>query len=255
MKKTLTNLIVTAAFIIISAVVMAQGGEAPYVGSAHDYSVTPGNGSNGLSWQVDGAETGTGFMINSGQTESTVNITWMQAGTYMLTVTETDANSCSTTKQLEVNVSSAFEVSITGPEMACNSAADTANAANNITSVDYVIKMTTGVSTWSPNWEVAFTVSGGTGSPSIEDVNVSGVSLTDTGGGSYSLTGLSSTSGNGTVTVTVDVAGDAFSLLTSVFTITSAKELQYNTTDTDGGDWGATATINPIPNTSAIQTD
>jgi hypothetical protein len=255
MKKTLQNLIAITALMLISSIAMAQGGTDPYVGSAHDYTVVPGNASNDLSWTVNGATSGTGFIINSGGTASTVNIYWTAPGTYTLRLLETDANLCSTEKQMTITVSSQLEVSTSDPTKVCNSAVDTTTPSLNVTSIDFVVSMATGVSAWSPNWEITFTVAGGTGSPTIGSVTSTDGTLTDNGGGSYTLTAISSTSGAGSATISVDVAGNAFSDLTAVLTITAAKELQYSTTDTDSGDWGATQSINPIPNTSAITTD
>ncbi len=252
MKKTFTYLIAAVAFMLISTGAMAQGGESPYVGSTHDYTVTPGNLANGLAWTVS---PGTGYTVISGATSATIRITWTAAGIYTLTLTETDGNSCSTVKELTVTVSSSFEVSTSDPAVVCNTANDTVTPANNITIVDFVVDMTTGVTTWSPNWEVTFTLAAGTGSPTIGTVTSADGTVNDNGGGSYTLSPISSASGTGSATISVQVIGDAFTAMTAVLTITAAKELDYNTTDSDSGDWGATATINPIPNTSAISTD
>ena len=252
MKKTFTYLIAAVAFMLISVGTMAQGGANPYVGSAHDYTVTPGNVVNGLAWTVSPA---TGFTINSGQTASTVNITWTAAGTYTLTLTETDGNSCSTVKELTITVTSSFEVSTSSSTLICNAAIDTVTPANNITSVDFVVDMATGVSGWNPNWEITFTIATGIGSPTIGTVTSTDGTMTDNGGGSYTLGPIVSASGVGSATIAVQVIGDAFTAMTAILTITAAEELDYNTPDTDSGDWGATATINPIPKTSDISTD
>lgn len=256
MKKTLTYLIAVTVLVLTGVGAMAQGGQNPYVGSTHDYTVAPGNASNDLDWLVDGTQTGSGFLINSGQDGATVNITWREAGTYVLTFTETDANLCSTTKQMTVTVTSSFEVSTSDPAAVCNAATDTTNSSLNVTSVVFIVNMNTGVTAWNPEWEIKFSLTNG-GGVSIGTLTASDGNLSGSGTGPYTLTNISSpnSDGTGATSITVPIYGDAFTLLNPTLTITEATELDYSTTDSDSGDWGATGTINPIPNTSAISTD
>jgi len=113
--------------------------------------------------------------------------------------------------------------------------------------------MTTSRTDWSPTWEITFTLTPSSGS-SIASVAASAGTLT-LNTGTYTLTGLTSSSGDGTVNITMDVTEDAFTTQTTALAITSATALDYNLSDIDNGDWVATQTVNAIPNTSNITTD
>jgi hypothetical protein len=255
MKKITNYLIAIAAFLLLSFGAKAQGGLSPYVGSAHNYTVTPESTTNTLLWSVVEA---TGYTINSQSvvtTTSVANITWTAAGTYKLRFTETNTTTlCATTKEVTVTVSNAFDVSTSSPTADCNAADGQINysGTNATTSVTIPVSMVTGVSTFNPDWEIQFTLTPGTGA-TISNVNKSSGTLSGTG--PYTLTGLTSASGAGSVNITFDVTGNIYTQLDVDFDITSAKELTYNTTDKDNDDWAATQTINAIPNTSTITTD
>ncbi len=253
MKKTLTYLLTAVAFILISNVAMAQGGLTPLVGSTHDYTVTADDATNNtLAWSVVEAA---GYTINSGAATETVNITWTATGTYHVQFSETDATTgCITTKQATVVVSAnTFDVSTSNPAATCNAKDGTVNPTGDATtSISFTVNMTTANAGWNPNWEIDFTLTPGAGA-SIASIAASGGTLTGTG--PYNLTALTSSGGNGTVNITMDVTGDAFTAQSVALAITAAKELSYNTPDVDSDDWNATQTINALPSTSDITTD
>jgi hypothetical protein len=121
------------------------------------------------------------------------------------------------------------------------------------TAISYTINMATANSSWSPNWEFTFTLTPSSG-VTVANVKAGSTTLTPVTG-TYTASGITSTSGNGTVNITMDVTGNIYTLNTVALTITSAKESQYSTPDSDSTDWTATQTINAVPNTSSISTD
>lgn len=256
MKKTLTYLMTAVAFMLVSTVAMAQGGLTPLVGSTHDYTVTAdGAANNTLAWSVVEGSDGTEYDIISGAATQSVKITWNTAGTYHLHFSETDATTgCITTKEATVIVSAnTFDVSTTNPSATCNAKDGTVNPTGDATtSITFTVDMTTSNTSWSPNWEIDFTFTPA-GTATIASVAASGGTLSGTG--PYHLTALTSTNGDGTVDITMDVTGDAFTAQSVALAITAAKELDYNTPDVDTNDWDATQTINALPNTSNITTD
>lgn len=262
MKKILTYLIAIAALLVVCVNAKAQNGSSPWEGSIHGYKVIAGDAGNDFQWEVVGGTVNVDYMVNSANmTSDSINITWLTdaENPYTLRFTETDKTTlqCATVKELTINVQpNNFEVSTSDPASQCNSAIDTTNAGSNTTDVTFVVDMTTDEATWNPNWEIKFTLTMG-GGVSIGTVTATDGSLTGTGTGPYTLTNISApnSDGTGSTSITVPLNGDAFTTLNPVFTITSAKELVYNTPDTDSGAWGATATVSAIPKTSAIITD
>jgi hypothetical protein len=259
MKKTFTYLIAAIAFVLVSTSSMAQGGLTPVVGSAHEYTITPESTLNTIAWSVIEGTATTDYTINSQSivtTTSVANITWQVAGAYTLQFSETSTTTgCITLKQVEVIVAdNTFDVSISNPTATCNASDGTVNPSGDATtSITFEIEMTTSRTDWSPNWEITFTLTPSTGS-SVASVAATAGTLTESGG-TYTLTGVTSTSGEGTVNITMDVTEDAFTLQTTALSITSATELDYNLSDIDSNDWLVTQTINAIPNTSTITTD
>lgn len=257
MKKTFTYLISAITFVLFSTSVMAQDGETPILGSTHNYTITPGSVSNALAWSVVQGTDGTEYDINSqttGTTTSVANITWNTAGTYTLQFSETSGPGCITLKQLTVTVAAnTFDVSISDPTATCNAKDGSVNPSGDATtSITFKIDMTTSRADWSPNWAITFTLTPSTGS-SIATVAASAGTLTGTG--PYTLTGVSSTSGDGTVNITMNVIEDAFTVQTTALAITSATELDFNLSDIDTNDWLGTQTVNALPSTSNITTD
>lgn len=253
MKKIAFYLIFALSLMVTSHSAVAQTGLTPLVGSTHNYSVTPADAGNTLLWSISESS---GYTINSGANADIVNITWNAAGAYTLVFTETDATtSCSTTQQITINVGgNTFDVSTSNPAAMCNSASGVVNYSGTeaTTSVSFVVDMASGASDWNPDWEFAFELTPGA-EATISNVTASAGDLS--GSGPYTLTNLSSTGGTGSVTITMDVAGDINTILTAGMAITSAMELEYNTPDIDDDDWNATQTINSIPATSPISAD
>jgi len=249
MKKSILYLIALVAIMFTSMGVKAQGGLTPLVGSTHTYTVTA---TGTKAWTVSPAS---GYTINSGAATSSVNITWTATGTYTLTFTETNASNCSTVKTATIQVGlNTFDVSTASPTATCNAADGQANysVSTATTAITFTVDMTTGNSSWSPNWQFVFTLTPSSGA-TIAGVAASAGTLS--GSGPYTLTAIPSTSGAKTVTITMNVTGNIYTMHTVDLAITSAKELTYNTPDKDNNDWTATQTINPVPNTSSISTD
>jgi hypothetical protein len=250
MKKNLTYAIVTVAIMLLSFGAKAQGGLAPFVGSTHVYTVTPGSAGNTKAWTVS---PGTGYSVNSGANTEEVNITWTTAGTYTLTFTETDAVTlCSTVKTATVVVgNNTFDVSVTANAAFCNSlsGAINNNDANATTSISFPVSMVTGISTFNPFWEIKFTLT--YGSATLANVASTAGTLTESAG-TYTVTAIPSATGAGSVNITMDVTGSKIVAQSVLLNITSAKELSFNTSDVDVDDWLATQVINPVPNTSDI---
>ena len=256
MKNFTFTLFAITALITISVGAMAQGGSTPLAGSTHTYTVTPESTSNTITWSV--VEAG-GYIINSqsvATTTSVANITWTTAGSYTLRVTETNTTTgCTTVKSIPITVTAnSFDISTASPTAFCNSADGQVNYSGSTatTSISIPVNMVTGISTFNPNWEFTFLLSPNSGT-TISSVAASSGLLSGTG--TYTVTGLTSASGVGSVNITMNVSGDIFSVRDVVLEITSAKELSYNTNDVDTNDWVATQMVNAIPQTSTILTD
>lgn len=232
----------------------AQGGLAPLTNSSHTYTITPGNASNTLLWSVSGGAAGD-FTINSGANTASTNITWKKAGTYTLQFSETSSTNCITLVQKTVIVTdNTFDVSTPGTLAAtCNANSGVPNApVNAITTVIFAVNMSTGNNAWNPNWEFGFTLTPSAGA-TLSNVKVSSGTLSGTG--PYTVTALPSSSGAGTMTISVDVTGDATVVQTVALAINNAKELQYNTPDSNATNNGATQTINALPATTGFSSN
>jgi hypothetical protein len=255
MKKNLTYLIAIAAIMLLSFGAMAQTGSTPLVGSTHVYTATPESGSNTLAWAVLEGADGTEYNIVSGAATGAVTIKWNTAGTYTVRFTETSTVTlCATVKTISVTVSAnTFDVSASASAAFCNAANGQVNYAGTdaTTAITFKVNMTTGTA-FSPNWEIKFTLTPGTAT--LATVAATDGTLTASAG-VYTLTTIPSTSGTKTINITMDVTGNIYAVQNVLLTITSAKELTYNTPDVDNTDWSATQTINDIPNTSTITTD
>lgn len=252
MKRIFTILILITATVIYSGQANAQDGTNPLVNSSHGYSVVPGDAGNTLQWSVAQGVENTDYEINY-QNGDTINIKWLTAGTDTLIFTETDAvTGCQTIKKLEVIVQpNTFDVTISDSIIACNSADGQVNftGPNTTTSVAFTVDMATGIGTWSPDWEISFTLNSATGA-TISNVAATGGSLSGTG--PYTLTGLTSSGGSGSVDISMDVTGNAFTQQTVEMVIQSATELQYSTPGLGNGNWQSLSVVNAIPQTSDI---
>lgn len=263
MKKALQFLMTAVALLLISVAVTAQGGATPFLNSTHTYTVTMENGANNTAQWVIADDTGTAldpqptFSTNIDGNASTMEITWTSVGLFKVQFSEINqSTACVTVKELDVVVSvNTFDVSAVTPAATCNAADGVVNYAGTdvTTEVSFVVDMETADSEFNPNWEFTFTLTSSTGA-TIDNV-VAGAGTLSEITGTYTLTGLTCASGAGSVTITLDATGELYTAEDVVLTITSAKELTYNTPDVDSDDWAATQTINPIPQTSDITTD
>ena len=264
MKKKLTYLIATVALMILSAAAMAQDGLTPFINSTHTYKVTMEDGSNSASWVI-ADDTGSplspqptfsaSIVVDTAFLVITWDDSWAVPSTeYKVQFTENDGT-CSTVKEVPVIVGdNAFDVSTSNPTATCNAADGQINygSSDATTSITFKVDMSTGNPAFNPDWEIVFTIT-----PSVAATisNVTASSGTLSGSGPYTLTDLTSSTGTGTVDITMDVTGDINTELGVIFTITSAIELDYNTPDVDSDDWSASTVIYAIPATSGISTD
>lgn len=255
MKKTLTFFIAIAALMIISVTTNAQvNGLNPITGATHNYSVSAADATdNTLAWTILEGSDGTEYDINSGASSETVNITWNTAGTYTLQFSEeADGTGCIALRQETIVVDdNTFDVSTSDPVAICNAKDGTVDPTGDATTTTiFTVNMNTSRLDWSPDWEIKFTLTP-SGTSTIGTVTASEGTLSEASG-TYTLTDITSTSGSGLVTISMPVTEGVFTLQTTAFVITSATELDYDTSDIDSVDWTATHTINALPNTSSI---
>lgn len=251
MKKRAIILMLVPMMTLIGVGAFGQGGLTPLVNSTHTYSVTPGNVANTMAWTVTGGVPAD-YVINSGAATATTNIIWKTPGTYTLEFRETSPTSCITLVQNTVVVNNnSFDVSTPATLAAtCNAASGVPNApANPKTTISFTVNMVTGNVAWNPNWEFTFTLTPSVGA-TISNVVASAGTIS--GADPYTVTGATSAAGAGLVTITLDVTGDATIVQTVAFAITAAKELQYQTTESNVANNGSTQTINAIPATSGF---
>ena len=255
MRKTAFYLISLLALVFVSIGASAQGGLTPLVNSSHTYTVTPG-GANTFAWTITGGIPAD-YTFNSALNTASVNITWKTAGSYTLEFRETaTTGSCIALVTKLVTVSgNTFDV-VTPLTLAaiCNEASGVPNYATGTvaTTVQFVVNMAT--ASWNPNWEFNFTLTP-SATATIGTIAASSGTLSGPVAGVYKVTGVSSASGTGTTTITLELTGGVNTVHTVDFTITSAKDLIYNTPSNNVGNKTATQTINAIPATTAISTD
>jgi hypothetical protein len=148
-----------------------------------------------------------------------------------------------------------FEVSAVMPAAICNAADGVADFKEDYvtTEISFFVKMLSGYKDFSPEWEFTFTLSSSSGA-TIDGVTPdSGILFFSDG--VYSLTGLTSTSGEGSVVIIMNVTGDPYDAEDAVLKILSAKELVFFAGDVDLNNGEAVQVINPIPQTSDITTN
>jgi len=255
MKKKLTYLIASIAFLFIAGVASAQGGLTPFTGSTHEYTVTAEDDvNNTLAWSVVEGTSGVDYVISDDDTE-TVTIVWNTAGTYTLQFSETATGTgCITLKEVTVVVSgNTFDVTISDSTIACNAADGIINfSGSDTTSVVSFTVDTVGVD-WDHNWEIQFTLSS---SATISELAASAgdaISGTGTVLDPYVVTNILGTVPS--IDITMKVTGDAFSQQSVAMEIISATELKYDAPALLGENMVSTAYVNAIPNTSGITTD
>jgi hypothetical protein len=194
-----------------------------------------------------------GISGNWAANEVTISGTPTETGTFNYTVELTGG--CGTvTATGTINVNNTFDVFTESPGQICNAADGQINYTETdvATPITFTVDMTTGNTDWSPNWEITFTLTPGPGA-SIGNITTSAGSFTTPG--PYRITNIPSVDGEGSVDITLEVAGDIYSDLTVLFEITTAKELQHDTPDKDNDDRAATQTVLAIPDTGEITTN
>lgn len=263
MKKTFIYLFTTAVLLTISGIVMAQDGETPFLNSTHTYTVTMENGTNNTAnWIIadnsgEALDPQPSIITNVDGNTATMALTWTTVGLFKVQFSEINqSTACVTAKELDVTVSAnTFDVSAVTPAATCNAADGVVNYSNTdaTTEISFVVDMETSDENFNPNWEFTFTLTSTTGA-TVADVSTGSGTLSEDSG-TYTLADLTSVAGTGSVIITLNATGELYTAEDVVLTITSARELTYNTPDVDGDDWLATQAINPIPQTSGISTD
>ncbi|TKG96291.1 hypothetical protein EYV94_03270 [Puteibacter caeruleilacunae] len=263
--KNLLKFTMTLAIMLLGTVVgFAQNtGQAPFVGSTHQYTVTPESTSNTLNWSIapnDGNFSSSNALDGS---NSVLTVTWgagSSGTTYTITFTEEDATSnCIATRTITVTpADNDFDVSVPLVSAICNSATNSSTQGDVTTQIQFTVQMDNESATWNPNWEIEFDLSPNAAASITDLVPSAGTAdwtTTGTPTGPFKLTAIPSSGATTTITLTMQVTGDANTLQEVQLEITSAKELDHNTPDKDEDDWIQTQTINAVPNTSAITTD
>jgi hypothetical protein len=256
MKKATFYLMVLLATMMLSMGVKAQTGLTPLLNSTHTYTVTPGNGGNTFAWSIVEGVSGTDYTL-TGASGLTATVIWKKTGTYTLQFRETAATTgCITLISKSITVS-ANTFDVTTPSTLagiCNAASGVANYSTTsvATTVQFVITMATGVSTFNPNWEFNFTLTPGSGA-TIGTVSTSAGTLSGTG--PYTVTAVPSSGGTGTVTISFPLTTNINIVNTAAILITSAKELTYQTPSNNTGNKAATQTVNAIPATTGFSSN
>lgn len=261
MKKIFTYLIAITALLLMGSGAMAQSGTTPFLNSTHTYRVTMEDGAvNTDSWYIadavgDSILPQPAFTATVDVDTAFLEITWLTIGDFKIVFTETDGSGtfCSTAKSLDITViDNTFDVTISDSTIACNDADGVINFVGpDTTSVVTFTVDTVGVD-WDYDWEIRFTLT-----PEASLTNVAGsfgnLSGAGTVGDPYILTNIPGIQGS--VDITMEFTGNAFTQQTVLMEIISAQELNYNTSALLNENTQATSIINAIPNTSDIQTD
>ncbi|MDE5423133.1 hypothetical protein L3073_13015 [Ancylomarina sp. DW003] len=273
------KIFVLACLLLIGGKAFSQSGSTPYINSTHTYRVHGGvaQPGNSYSWAVF-MENGDPVVVSPTANADVVlgtnggaefEITWLKANLpanakYIVQLTETDANTCSTIRQFDVDVSgNVFDILITDLTASCSDASGTIiNSANDnlgTTSKTFTIDMKTqaDMSTgtpFTPDWEFNYTITSTNG-------NLVNVSVDDNAAISGNTIVDKDASGKVTVnnndysiefTVEFNNTWNMGDLVTVV--LSNGKELSYNTLDDPNANTGS-VTINALPATTNITTD
>lgn len=228
MKTNFTKLLSVCFFLFLGYGAIAQ--DARSVGETNTYSVTPdaGSSSSTLSWTVTGGGVeGTAWALQNSTTlsDASIDILWMQSGTYTLTFTESEDHGsgvvCNTIQTATVIVGSDFDVII------ADAASDCATGETGNSTVSYTLTKTNGATAWSFD----YTTSGltpelsGTAVVASGDTHALTLTVPNLGGGS-----------DQTFSVTISNVVDGFG----------------NADSTVGNNVTGDVTIYGVPNTSVI---
>ncbi len=179
------------------------------------------------------------------------------------TVTDVSGNTATCTQLVTIIARDTVDMWVEQPGPTCNAAEGTINSSgiDTTTVVTFNVKMETNKTTWSPDWEIKFTLAPSNNTnpgdvPTINMVasvgNVGNLSVSE---GVYTLTNIPSTNGEGVVSISMNLVGNRYANLDVDFIITEAKEIDSNIQDKDSDDWQTTQTVNAVPNTGPITTN
>ena len=179
------------------------------------------------------------------------------------TVTDVSGNTATCTQLVTIIARDTVDMWVEQPGPTCNAAEGTINSSgiDTTTVVTFNVKMETNKTTWSPDWEIKFTLapSNNTNPGDVPTINtvasVGNVGNLSVSGGLYTLTNIPSTNGKGVVSISMNLVGNRYANLDVDFIITEAKEIDSNIQDKDSDDWQAIQTVNAIPNTGPITTN
>lgn len=280
MKKSIL-LSAVVLLIAVSANVFAQStGTTPAPGATHEYSITPGNAVNSITWTVTKGDLTTdasGDVTISASTDATTNITWASGLTagdwYYVHVTESDG-SCTNTKVLPVQITaSPFYLTLAGATDQCYDGAVSVNLdlttdpANPAISYDHgnatlVFTVTpAGLSSSYAGYSFDIGIDFG----AYTGLNADNVSVSNNGSGTASISsGVVTVSDNSAVTITyvvdnqtlftntTDANGDAADYTA---TVSISGGLADNGVADNGSGTDSSATNVARPNTSGISTN
>nr|WP_319998367.1 HYR domain-containing protein [uncultured Draconibacterium sp.] len=179
------------------------------------------------------------------------------------TVTDVSGNTATCTQLVTIIARDTVDMWVEQPGPTCNAAEGTINSSgiDTTTVVTFNVKMETNKTTWSPDWEIKFTLapSNNTNPGDVPTINtvasVGNVGNLSVSGGLYTLTNIPSTNGEGVVSISMNLVGNRYANLDVDFIITEAKEIDSNIQDKDSDDWQTTQTVNAVPNTGPITTN
>ncbi|MRT94530.1 hypothetical protein [Ancylomarina sp. 16SWW S1-10-2] len=228
MKTNFTKLLSVCFFLFLGYGAMAQ--DTRSVGETKTYKVAPEKGTNTLAWTVTGGGAeGVAWALENSTTlsDASIDILWMQPGTYTLTFTETEAHGgldCATIKTATVTVGSDFDVTIAD----AIKAADCSTTGTN-TVVTFVLTKTNG----APDWTFDYTTVGleteisGTSVPASGSTHNLEISLTNKTDGAdqafkVEITNVKDSFGNTTVT------GDDETAIVTIYGLPDTGDITFN---------------------------
>jgi hypothetical protein len=150
MKTNFTKLLSVCLFLFLGYTASAQI-DTRSVGETHSYTVIPDavSSSSTLTWTVTGGGgEGTAWALQNSTTlsDASIDILWMQPGSYTLTFTEKEDHGsgvvCTTIQTATVNVGSNFDVVI------ADATSDCATGPTGDSTVDFVLTKTNGATGW-----------------------------------------------------------------------------------------------------------
>ncbi len=154
-----------------------------------------------------------------------------------------------------INGCTTIDVFISEPAEICNAASGVVNYLGDevTTEIAFVVNMTAGNGSFNSTWEFSFILKPAAGAI-LSNVSDGSELLVDNYG-AYTVTGIVSQSGAGSVVISMDVTGYKHVEQSVTMEITSALELKCNKPANDNSQWISEQIINAIPETSEIITN